>query len=183
MPPFRKKPIQLPRPHVACFYHQRCAKSAFCVRRRANFAQVMPTLSRPYTNRRRVRPIPRPAGRYRAPRRNEIPCGREFFPFGAEICRLSLFRTETWAIGQPVSRGGNRELGRPEQRTSNAEQGIKNAEQGIKNAHCRASSCVSNGAVCSAIAAILAAFMPALEDNDGSGSWTVSISALTRFAA
>jgi hypothetical protein len=42
-----------------------------------------------------------------------------------------------------------------------AEQGIKNAEQGIENAHRPASSCVNNGAACSAIAAIFAAFMPA----------------------
>src|SRR3954471_14597471 len=45
-------------PYVACFYHQHCATSAFCVR-----------------------------CRYRGPRRSEIPCGREFSPSGAGTCR------------------------------------------------------------------------------------------------
>jgi len=49
----------------------------------------------------------------------------------------------------------------PNRDFSNAEQGIKKAEQGIKNAHRRASVGINHGAVCNAIAAILAAFTPA----------------------
>jgi hypothetical protein len=65
---------------------------------------------------------------------------------------------------------GNREISGSEQRPSNA-------EQGINTAHHRASSCVKKGAVCNAIAAIFAAFMPATpyHDDDGSESWTVGI--------
>ena len=48
---------------------------------------------------------------------------------------------------------GNREIGGPEQRVLNAEQGIKAAQRS-------ASSHISQGAVCNAIAAIFAAFEP-----------------------
>jgi hypothetical protein len=57
---------------------------------------------------------------------------------------------------------GTGKLADPNSEFSSAEQGIKNAEQGINNAHRRASFCVNEGAVCDAIAAIFAAFTPAM---------------------
>jgi len=61
---------------------------------------------------------------------------------------------------RPISRDYAGKSADPNSELSTAEQGIKNAEQGIQNAHYRASSRITNGAVCNAIAAIFAAFKP-----------------------
>lgn len=99
-----------------------------------------------------------PAVRYRAPRRQEIPWGREFFRSGAGFCRFSPFRIETWQVSSRFPSAVNRDADRPEQRIAATVQGAAAAEQRTPETHCLISSRVSPGAVDHAIAAILAAF-------------------------
>lgn len=99
-----------------------------------------------------------PAVRYRAPRRQEIPWGREFFRSGAGFCRFSPFRIETWQVSSRFPGAVNREAGRAEQRIAATVQGAAAAEQRTPGTHRPISSCVNRGAIDHAIAAILAAF-------------------------